>query len=247
MRAAVYTCITGGYDTIKAPAHADARIDYHLFTDDIDHPEPPWQVHRLDLPDVPAFHYNRFVKMHPHQFSELADYDITVYVDGSIRIVGDVFELVERCWRDQNLLFAYEHSLRKCVYEEARVCAIIGHASVFTIARQMRRYRSEGFPAQAGLFEANVLVRKVSPQVEKAMMVWWNEYHRGARRDQLSLTYASWRSGVPIVSLGPSDPRIAHRYFELTPHRTLRKPIQTLAWNCVNSVAMRMVPALARF
>lgn len=247
MKAAVYTCITGGYDTVKVPVNVDSRIDYHLFTDEPARGLAPWQVHTLDCPGIPAVHRNRFAKMQPHRVPQLRRYDITLYVDGSIRIIGDVYEFLERCWRDEKPLYLYEHPLRRCVYEEARVCAIIGFDSVFNVARQMRRYRRAGFPAQAGLYEANVLVRRTTEQVAKMMEMWWGEYYAGVRRDQLSLTYASWRTGVAVTSLGQSDPRFDHRYFELTTHKVQRRLIRTLAWNWINSIAMRLIPGLARF
>jgi hypothetical protein len=247
MRVAVYTCVTGGYDTIKVPNQADPRIDYHLFTDTSGHFAAPWQPHLLELRHLNAVEQNRFVKMHPHKLPELGGYDITVYVDGSIRIVGDVFELIERCWSDGGYLHIYEHPFRRCVYDEAHECALIGHASISALARQMRRYRSAGFPERAGLFEANVLVRRPSPVLERAMEIWWDEYRAGVRRDQLSFTYAAWRSGLTIASLGSSDPRYGHRYFELLPHKAVRQPMPTLLRGWINRAAIRMAPQLARF
>ena len=33
--------------------------------------------------------------MHPHQLPELRDYDFTIYFDGTIEIIGPLFELVQ--------------------------------------------------------------------------------------------------------------------------------------------------------
>jgi hypothetical protein len=219
-RIAIYTCVTCGYDHIAPPAEPDSRLAYHAWSDRPETVPAPWAAHRIDLADLGPKDQNRYAKMHPHLLPVLAGFDVSVYVDGSIDIVGDVHALVSQCLQahPDTDLFLYAHPFRDCVYDEARACAGFGHAHALTLRRQMGRYRREGLPAHVGLYECNVLIRRHTPKMAQAMDIWWQEYRQHAKRDQLAITWAIWSSGLRVTSLGPSDPRNAQRFFRLKPH-----------------------------
>jgi hypothetical protein len=219
-RIAVYTCVTGGYDHIAPPTERDPRLAYHAWSD---HPETvpaPWTAHRIDIAGLGKKDQNRHAKMHPHLLPELAGFDASVYVDGSIDIIGDVHALVSDALQahPETDLFLYTHPFRDCAYDEARACASFGHAHVLTLQRQMSRYRREGLPAHCGLYECNVLIRRHTPMLARAMDIWWQEYRQYAKRDQLAISWVIWSSGLRITSLGASDPRNAQRFFRLKEH-----------------------------
>ena len=210
---AVYSCITRGYDTLKTPLFTDDRISYFCFTDNPAIVTPPWVFRTIDLEELSPKDQNRYIKMHPHEF--LPGYDITVYVDGSIQIVGDLYALVCKAINLPEDMFLYEHPYRKCAFAEAAACIHYAHDWIWTIAAQMNRYRKEGYPINYGLFEANVMIRKNTAVMQSLMHEWWYEYRSGSKRDQLSLPYMAWRSGVLLGSLGESDPRFGHQHFLL--------------------------------
>lgn len=230
MKVAVYTCITAGYDQLVRPAQPCSALDFHCFTDGSVHAVAPWRMHLLDAVRDPKS-LNRHVKMLPHRYDELAEYDLTIYVDGSVRVIGDMNEFANECLRAPAELQLFDHPFRSCAYEEARVCASVGHAPTADIESQMDIYRAAGFPEGQGLFEANVIVRRPTAAVGRTMELWWEEFEStGSKRDQLSLTYAAWVTGVSIESLGPSDPRFGHRYFRLDGHRpSIRRRLQAAA------------------
>lgn len=213
VRIAVYTCITGGYDTLTVPEVIDPRIDYFCFVDDSITPVAPWQARAIDLPHLDAKDQNRFIKMHPQHY--FPDYDLTLYIDGNIQMCGDIYDLVCQAASAPADMHAYAHPFRHCVYAEAAACAHYSHAWIWTIARQMRQYSAAGYPLDNGLFEANVLIRRHTPALSALMEGWWHEYQRGSKRDQLSLPVIAWRLHIPIATLGPSDARFAQRYFRL--------------------------------
>lgn len=216
MKVAIYTCITGEYDNLAVPVTVDPRLDYFFFTDKSRHTEFPWNLVAIDLPQLCAKDKNRFVKMHPHKF--LSEYDITIYIDGSIQIVGDIYSLILHTVNSKEEIFLYEHPERNCIFREGMACAHYSHDWIWTIASQMRKYRKDGYPADNGLFEAGVIIRKNTNTVSSLMNMWWNEYCSGAKRDQLSLPVIAWRLGVPLGSLGKSDFRCEQRYFKFTHH-----------------------------
>ncbi len=216
MNIVVYTCITKNYDALKIPSITDDRIRYFCFTDTPEIVLPPWEPRSLSLDWLDAKDKNRYVKMFPFQYFK--NCDLSIYLDGNIKIVGDISTLIEEVLARPEDIFLYSHPQRKCIYLEAAACAHFSHDWIWTIAKQMRRYAGLGFPANSGLFEANVLIRKDTSQVRKLMDAWWREYSTAAKRDQLSLPFVAWHTGTTVGTLGISDPRFTHRYFRLVNH-----------------------------
>lgn len=238
IKIAVYTCITDNYDKLTAPENVDCRLDYYYFTDNSESLTTPWILKPIDLQHLNAKDQNRYIKMYPHKV--LPDYDVTVYVDGYIQIVGDLYALICTALKSPEDIFLYKHLQRNCIFAEAAVCAHYSHDWIWIIASQMRRYRTEGYPVDNGLFEANVIIRKNTDRMRCLMDMWWGEYCLGAKRDQLSLPLVAWRLGIPLGSLGESDPRVAQRYFRLVNHpkrRSLKVTVRKYMNRSIASLA----------
>ena len=238
MKIAVYTCITDGYDTLSSPIEVDPRLDYYYFSDDPASVVTPWRFKPVGLAHATPKDQNRYIKMHPHEV--LPDYDVTVYVDGYIQIVGDLYPWILATLSSEEDVFCYQHLYRNCIFAEAAACAHYSHEWIWTIASQMRRYRVEGYPVDNGLFEANVIIRRQSARMRRLMDAWWSEYSSGVKRDQLSLPLVAWRLGIPLGSLGESDPRLGHRYFRLVRHpqrRSLKVTMRKYVNRTIASVA----------
>jgi hypothetical protein len=215
-RVVVYTCITGGYDELTAPAHADPEIDYVCFSDGETSPVAPWRMIDVRHLAMTAKDRNRYVKMHPHLV--LPEHDVSIYVDGSIRIVGNLRPFLASCdSRIENILL-YDHPERSCAYAEGAACAHFAHDWIWRITRQLSSYRKAGFPENYGLFEAGVIIRRNTSEMRVLMEAWWAAYSTGVRRDQLTLPFLSWQSGVRLGSLGSSDPRKTRRFFAFVDH-----------------------------
>ncbi|MEN9898337.1 MAG: hypothetical protein RLZZ66_1986 [Pseudomonadota bacterium] len=217
LKIAVYTCITGGYDKLALPLLVDSRIDYFCFTDnDAYYFDDFWSVKLLNLPDLDNKDVNRYVKMHPHIF--LSDYDITVYIDGNIEIVGELYELLSKVDKLDDVFFAYRHSERNCIYSEGAACSYYSHDWIWNIAKKMRDYSESHYPMNNGLVSANVLIRKKNLQMSTLMDAWWLAYQNGVKRDQLSLPYVSWKLNIPIHYLGINN----FTYFNIVGHSKKR-------------------------
>ncbi len=90
--------------------------------------------------------------------------------------------------------------MRDCAFDEARVCVEKNKDNAGTIARQMERYESEGFPRHYGLSQNNIIVRSHGDaRLDLLMRHWWNELVTESRRDQLGLAYAAWKTGTPLA------------------------------------------------
>jgi hypothetical protein len=199
----VYTAIVNNYNPLRNPANVDPGIDYVCFTD-----QPRWfalsnntiwKGRPFPDGDLDATRMNRQVKLLPHKF--FPEYEYSVYVDGSINIVGDIRALLEKY--DHPSMLSFNHPRRSCIYEEGKVCIEMGKEDPRVIARQLDRYRSEGFPEDFGLTENAVLIRRHNdPAIIKLMEDWWHELLTESRRDQLSFPYVAWRNGFWPVTMG---------------------------------------------
>jgi len=236
---AVYTCITQGYDSLKVPLFLDNRLEYICFTDTPEIVVPPWKFFPIDLKGVSPKDQNRYIKMHPHEF--LPDYDVTVYVDGNLEIVGDLTTLFYAALNLAEDIFMFRHPWRNCIYQEAAACAHYSFAWIWSIASQMRKYSKAGYPSEHGLFEASVILRKDTARMRHLMNSWWDEYSSGVKRDQLSLTYVAWQLGIPLGSLGECDPRFGQRYFRFIARPRKRKLKLTIR-KYINRFIVSLVP-----
>lgn len=233
---AVYTCITGDYDKLIEPSNVDSRFDYFCFTDNDKQINSPWFLKSMALPELDNKDKNRYVKMHPHIF--FSDYDITIYIDGNVRIVGDLYELVAEIDELEGCFFAYAHAERDCVYSEAAACSYFSHDWIWRIVKQMREYSFNNYPMNNGLVSANILIRKNNSMLEMLMDAWWNAYSSGVKRDQLSLSFVAWQLDIPIHYLGRND----LNYFQLSVHSVKKHSLKSTARKYLNRMVVFFIP-----
>ena len=184
MKVAIYTAITAAKDSLKEPRDCSGA-DLVVFSDQ-PRAEPGWDVRlACDLFADPRRNA-RAHKILAHQY--LPAYDYSVWVDGSIRLLVPVRELIEDYLVHTDIAI-FRHSARDCIYAEAAVCAELDLDGPGVIASQMAKYEWEGYPERSGLNESGVILRRHSARVESFNDAWWSELCRYSCRDQLSLNY----------------------------------------------------------
>lgn len=198
---AIYTCIVGDYDKIHEPSYVNENIDYYIFTDQ-DVPEnSAWT--KIDITSLHEYGkltpivLNRMIKISPHHF--LPDYDYTVYVDGNIKIIADLMPIV--CNMGDAIIGMHTHAIRDCIFLEKNGIMLLKKADLNLMRMQLESYKEDGFPAHFGLFQNSILIRKNCDQCRRLMDMWWREYQKYPTRDQLSLPYVMWKSGIDIASI----------------------------------------------
>lgn len=191
---AIYTAISGDYDSIKIPAHLDARFDYILFTDTPAPNTGVWQARPFPEIIQDPTRMARYVKTHPHHF--FSGYDIAVWIDANIMILGDIYPLIQDFILSGKSVAAVPHALRKHVQDEFSACIRSKIDETSIIEKQWTRYKDLGFYCDE-LIESNVMMFK--PNEEKVGLfldTWWSEIECYSKRDQLSLNFALSQHGI---------------------------------------------------
>jgi len=189
VKIAVYTSITSGKDVLKTPAHRDG-IDLVFFTDRPHRDrDSDWNIRPACGLFTDPRRNSRAPKILAHQY--LADYDYSLWLDGSMRLLVPVRPLIDEFLADADIA-TFAHAERDCIYEEAAVCAQRNLDDVRVIAEQMDRYRSDRVsphPLHHGLSECGVILRRHTKQIEAFNNAWWSEFCRHSCRDQLSFNF----------------------------------------------------------
>lgn len=258
MKLLVYTCVIGGYDRVYPPIVQSAEADYVIVTDDPDVNVQGWTTYTIDPAGFgsPSL-ANRYHKMLMHHV--LPDYDVSVYVDGNIRLLGNMIEFVARNHSCKNALTVFRHDRRNSVQSEIETCEALGKLPDSSLARaRLNHFLEEGFPDDLGLIEAGILIKEHRhAQTDRVMSAWWAEYAAAPTRDQLSLPYALWKSKA-IIGYHDFSFRDPNLWFGIYPHRgtsdmtpayadlcarAYDSPLHRLAlraWNAVRTVRRKM-------
>jgi len=200
----IYTCITGGYDSLLEHAYRDPHWDYVCFTDDLtlkNAENHSWRIEPLFFSELDNVRNQRWHKIHPHIL--FPKYKYSIYVDGNINFTGnDVFEDTDRAIKNNYKIAMAPHFNRNCIYDEAQECIVLGKDHKEVIEKQIKSIRENGFPEKQGLFDTSIIFRDHHDgQVISLMDDWWRFIMNYSRRDQLSLTYASWKQKYKIDQL----------------------------------------------
>ncbi len=195
----VYTCVVGEYDTIKEPLYINPNIDYIVVTDLDVREDSAWRkidIANLKLPsNMTASQKNRYVKMHPHLI--FPEYEYSIYIDGSIRVVADIIPLVysmgTACF-----LGMHNHPVRRKISTECNAVLFSKkNVDEKILKKQVSNYYKQGYDDSYGILEGTVIVRKHNnPECIDLMNDWWDEMKTYPTRDQISLPYVLWKRKV---------------------------------------------------
>lgn len=197
---AVYTSIFGGYDALLEPMYVSENCDYYAITD-LDIPEGSvWK--KLDLSHVDGFdemdgyHKSKYCKLHPHVL--FPEHDYSIWVDGNVQIVGDLYPLVDRM-DDSHVMETFENPIHNCIYTEKNFLIYMDAVNTGTINNQIGVYQKAGFPKKFGMREFTIIVRKHHDEELKSLMgQWWEHCNTYSMRDQISMPYILWKNDKTI-------------------------------------------------
>jgi len=186
----VMTAITKGYDELipdqnKQGARFVAFLEPGIAS-------KTWEVKPINETFSDS---NRNAKIHkilPHRYFPEAEY--VLWLDGNVQLTIPVQEIIKSLMTKVDFL-VFRHPERQCIYREAEVCINRGLDDAVTISRQINSYRND-WPAENGLAECTVMLRRNTPQVIEFSEEWWKEIEKGSKRDQLSFPIIANKYGL---------------------------------------------------
>ena len=200
MTSIVYTSIIGNRDVlIPQPDTGDEFIAFLDFSWIMN----PWHVVRIERQFASNVLEAKRYKLLPHV--ALPPHEYSLWIDGTIETIKPqrLEDMAHRYLSDADIAM-FAHRTRTCVYEEGWECIRRQLDDRDTIYALMARYTQEGYPANHGLHEATVILRRNTPQMQYFNEAWWQEVQNGSTRDQLSFNYLAHKHGLKIASL-PGD------------------------------------------
>ena len=201
MSTAIFTVITGNYDTIKQPLVVEEGAEYVLFTNNpeindagvwkvVQIPSEQWLGRTESENNILL---SRKVKMLHHKYLP-DDAEWSIYIDADMLIKEPLTELLKNL-REDTLFAACRHSYCQSVSEEINDLKAKGMVDALQVEHQWQRYAEWGFEDDWGISENGLLIRRHNDaRVAQLMELWWKEYQNGCLRDQVSLMPCMYRT-----------------------------------------------------
>ena len=189
----VFTAIVNDFEPIKDGQNTHGA-DFVIFTD-TPHKSTVWR--QLSATNL-FTDSRRNARWHKaNSLIQFPNYEYTIWLDGSMEMKTNALWLVDNYMQDYDIA-VFKHPLRDCLYDEAQVVVSKGKECRSILDRQLDRYRNEGYPSHNGLGETKCVIRRNTPQVKYFEMLWNHELVNFSKRDQCSLNYCVWKSGIRI-------------------------------------------------
>ena len=119
-RLAVYTVITGNYDTLRKPLYIDSNCDYFCITNNKTIVSDFYKVIYVeDTEHMGNSRLSRYPKINPHLF--FPDYKHSLYIDANFTILHSVWSWIFTYSRGRDMLM-FIHPDRDCIYDEGVAC-----------------------------------------------------------------------------------------------------------------------------
>ena len=185
------------------------NVEYVMYTNQPNKAQDTiWDVKEVKIENMGLRMAARQVKTQPHIYHPDSDY--WLWIDASMKINIDPNTLVEK-YLSRFDICAMPHPERNNWWEEAN--AILGYRmdTKENVQRGIDKYLDEGL-APTQLWETGCLLRRNTSKVIDFNNIWWNEIQTNSIRDQISVQYASWKSGAHINSFPGTNSRNALRF-----------------------------------
>ena len=206
--------MTGGYDSPEAPADLPEDFGWVCLSP-------------TDLPEgvstkvgKNAAVVSRYPKLNPDRCLP-GGWTHCVWLDGNVGVASPAFYGHVRSLAESGAKIALiRHPQRDDVFDEAERIVANGRETLCNMLRVNRFLKRSGIPRPTGLYEANVIFRALGdPQIEAFDDLWWECFSTLCRRDQMTLPYCLWKTGLQPEAMLP-DGKTARNspLLRYTPH-----------------------------
>lgn len=195
MNITVYTVSTGRRSEVRPPAlrvpPQDAK--HRIFVDSGTAPAP-WRCTTLDV-SLGNQRASRLPKILAHQY--LPDAEYSIYHDASFTLRVHPREVIAALPPDKDIAF-HLHPCRTCLYQECEVLIREKIGTRALVEAQRDKYHAAGMPENFGLLACGLIVRRHTPALIEFEKLWWDEFIHGCERDQVSMPFAMWKTGLAV-------------------------------------------------
>lgn len=219
LKIAIYTSYSAGYDGLKPHEFIDDRFDYFAYTDSKDTGMGLYNVLPLPEPEYDSARAIRYPKTHAHVLFK--DYDVAIWLDTSLMIVGDIYSMIEDFLESGKPLGSTPHPVRNSLFEEFLACVDQEKDKYETLEKQLAYYQKIGFDSTKLAENGLLLFNLKHPQLAPALETWWDMIVRFSKRDQLSFAFAMDRNNIDWYPLSKQPDNVrTNPNFIITPHKT---------------------------
>lgn len=202
MKTCVYTVLLGGYDQLlPQPVANESGADFICFTDDPELRSDDWTIQLVEPRFPQDLHRSsRVYKILGHEVLE--KYDATLCIDASVRLRQTPEAILEAWLTDGHDMALVQHSYREQVVDEFDEVIRLQYDDRARVYEQLVDYSVE-YPEvlSAKPHWGGMLARRTTPEVARAMRLWFDHVLRYSRRDQLSLMLALMHGGLNFRSI----------------------------------------------
>lgn len=199
MTITVFTCTVGPTpDVVREPATVNKAVRYVCLSD---RPASPWPYVHVPV-TVPAYG-PRSAELYARKLKILANHpaleapDVILWHDAAFQLRCDPVQLADAYLGRFDVL-AFRHPHRARIEDEAVAIAKLAYAPLATLQQQAASYRAAGFLADSVITSTGFSLRRMTPAMAAFNAAWWAEVKRWTWRDQMSVDYALWRSGLRV-------------------------------------------------
>jgi hypothetical protein len=226
---AIISAIYGDYDIMKKTCPQQGiDVEWVMVTDDPEMSSEMWRVVYDPRSDRSVSLASKHPKFCPWEYTSAP---ASIWVDGSMQVKSPFFAVQAVALASP--IAEFDHH-RNCIYDEARASAGYVKYAGSPIHDQVEHYRTQGHPADWGLWTTSVIARKHTEQVKEFGVAWEAECLRWSSQCQISQSFVmrnmeikpalfagdpffnDWvffdpsvkhhSPSAPCVSLGRSDP-----------------------------------------
>lgn len=191
----VYTAVIGDTYPVCRPTKIDPDVRYICFSDQPCAAPYEW-IETAPAPTAKlAAKRVKILADHP----ALADATLLLWHDSGYRLTGSL-RWVARAVRKADLAMM-RNPRRHQLEHEGVAIARYGYVTEAQASERIGKYRNRGFPDWP-ISSGGLVVRKVTPEMSAFNACWWKETTSAwGGRDQGSLDYAAWNTGLRIAHL----------------------------------------------
>jgi hypothetical protein len=199
---AIVTSLCGNRESLVNPPIMHPNADYYAF---VDRPWPnamEWKQLPLEKRHIGDKYSDRrnakYYKIMPHKV--LPNYKFWIWVDVSHSVIENPHVIINDYLKECDI-GVFKHNQRGCLYEEAKILQELNYDHPHLVNNQVKKYTSDGFPNNYGLYELPVSIRRNTSAIREFNELWWEEIQNYSSRDQLSFPWCVWKKKISLKIL----------------------------------------------